>query len=84
MPNLFQNLIESSPYETLKRVQGDKKELPHGLPWERIGVKKQDLLIFLTFWFSVCQDLLRKESRRDQMIGYQEGDIRMSHQSNMG
>ncbi len=25
MPNLFRHLIESNPYKTLKRVQGDKK-----------------------------------------------------------
>jgi hypothetical protein len=31
MLNLFQHLMESISYETLKRVQGDKNELRHSL-----------------------------------------------------
>jgi hypothetical protein len=38
MLNLFQHLIRSDRYETLKRVQGDKKELRHSLLSERESV----------------------------------------------
>jgi len=37
MLNLFQHLMESISYETLKRVQGDKNELRHSPPLERGG-----------------------------------------------
>jgi hypothetical protein len=44
MPNLFRHLIKSNPYETLKQVQGDKKELRHSLRGERIEVREKFLL----------------------------------------
>jgi hypothetical protein len=38
MLNLFQHLMESISYETLKRVQGDKNELRHSLPLKGGGL----------------------------------------------
>jgi len=38
MLNLFQHLIESNTYETLNRVQGDKKAVKTQSPMERGSV----------------------------------------------